>query len=133
MAKRNVVGAKGARLLRKVAKHILEEPKRLNMMRFINRKGDGWPIYGEYPECGTMGCIAGWAVALSTDELVKYNDIQDRAAKLLGLNPAQQNVLFFYGKWPIEFQKRLLRTEIQTLPYAKVTADRIEHFIRTGE
>lgn len=44
------------RLLRRVAKHIVEEPRRYNQGSWCDRSNDA--------PCGTMACIAGWAVIL---------------------------------------------------------------------
>jgi hypothetical protein len=54
------------KLLRRIQKHILAEPKRLDMGNFIVRKSDGLGSLVRFPKCGTVGCIAGWAVTLST-------------------------------------------------------------------
>ena len=49
-------------LLRKIKRHIQEEPRRLKM-RFWGRKVD--PLGRGKPPCGTQACLAGWAVLLS--------------------------------------------------------------------
>jgi hypothetical protein len=132
MAKKNFVGAKGARLLRRVAKHILAEPKRLDMAYFIDRVTDPKGVAHKMPPCGTVGCIAGWAVTLSTTERVAYGRIATRAAKFIGIGDVVAQRLFYPGQWPEEFS-RINEYRAQTVRHARLTAKRIEHFIKTGE
>jgi hypothetical protein len=62
-------------LLSDVAKVMLAEPKRVNMARWIERvtpsraarEGEEWEkdiIPSGAPDCGTVGCIAGWILLL---------------------------------------------------------------------
>lgn len=44
-------------------------------------------------ECGSVGCVAGWAVA-AAGEMVMGWDTASRAGKLLGLTPSQAIFLF---------------------------------------
>lgn len=53
------------KLLREVAEHILEEPKRFQMETFISRDMDFFRRRHIAPACGTVGCIAGWTCILS--------------------------------------------------------------------
>ena len=82
------------RLLRKIRKHILENPKRLDMGVFLFREKTH-PHYYKYPECGTVGCLAGWACVLSKEADVPIAQLEDRAKKLLGLTPRQAGKLFY--------------------------------------
>lgn len=55
-----------------------------------------------YISCGTVGCIAGWAVAaFATQEELELNDLHDdamdMATELLGLNEVQSDELFAPG------------------------------------
>jgi hypothetical protein len=133
--------------LRAVAAHILEEPKRLDMLEW----GVTHPSYlkpSETPACNTVGCIAGWTIFLNKPEVVDqmkaafedapefiYNYCEtlspsQDAAKLLKLNAEQRQRLFFTSDWPLPF--RLAYKRARTAKgRAKVTADRIEHFIKT--
>jgi hypothetical protein len=117
------------KLLRKIQRHILEEPKRLDMECFIDRKADYVTVH-EFPKCGTVGCIAAWAVTCSTKEKVPYSKIADRARKLLGITYLQADRLFYASRWPERF-KRIDNTNPQTRLHAVITAKRIEHFIKT--
>lgn len=143
MAKKNFVGPKGARLLRKVAKHILAEPKRFAMSWWYGEGTPGQPLTQGFfterhisklivPECGTVACIAGWAVLL-TDGNNGYQsgaDIHRRAIELLG--DAAEDALFGTLTWPTRFAERYHHAKTRR---GKATAavDRIEHFIKTGE
>jgi hypothetical protein len=99
------------KLLRKVRRHILAEPKRVNMGRFIYRKED----------CGTVACIAGWAVTLSGEELPYH--ISARAEELLGLNWRQASYLFYDAP-------NFVKAPAQTAEHARQTAKLIDHFIK---
>lgn len=48
-------------------------------------------------ECGTTGCVAGWAAHLALREGFKCDatDIEDFAARYLGLNEVEASRLFF--------------------------------------
>jgi hypothetical protein len=118
------------KLLRRIQKHILEEPKRFWM---------GWWETSSIPDvnpapCGTTACIAGWALALSGERIADYNP-GVRAARILGLSADGYNKLFFSYAWPEPFLSRYERAEDNrnAKAMAKAGADRIEHFIKTGE
>lgn len=89
MAKKYAVSPKVVKLVRKVQKHILEEPKRFDMGewgRSVNHIWKPEPLFegsskeakrihkqdmkdyktevSQFPACGTTACIAGWAVIL---------------------------------------------------------------------
>jgi hypothetical protein len=84
------------KLLQRIKKHILEDPKRLDMGMFLARKEQHPGAY-KYPACGTVGCIAGWACVLSKENLTRSDEIEQRAAELLGLTPIQAARLFYSG------------------------------------
>jgi len=118
------------KLLRKIKKHILEEPNRLNM-RTWGRHFD--PPYRpkSFPVCGTTACIAGWAVVLKattgtsvTNKLLLNAYIDGQ--KALELDSAQADRLFYLQDWPSQFKYGGSQRN-----KAKVTAARIEHFIKT--
>ena len=88
-------------LLDDVCKVIAEEPKRYDQ----NRWGvTGWRarrIYPaeELPACGTVGCRAGWIVALTDgrqglDRAVRRFDVRDTAIRILGVKPSDVRRLF---------------------------------------
>jgi hypothetical protein len=130
------------RLLRRVAKHISEEPRRLDMgvLTDIRTKYE----YGDdAPPCGTVGCIAGWACLLTGSKPQHawqggFN-YWDKGAKLLGLSPIQAKRLFSrpdehpefpHEEWPVRFARRHERAKTHR-GRAKATVDHIEHFIKT--
>lgn len=100
-------------LARRVADHIEANPSVLDMS-----------IYVEFGRgCGTVGCIAGWAVLLSDGpDAVKLGDpyeeddgywvrhpatgepvsIEERAAELLGLNKMQADYWFYLPQYAVE-------------------------------
>ncbi len=93
------------RLLRKVVKHILAEPLRLEMADYVIPI-DKAIVKEEpetFPKCGTQGCIAGWTVMLNDTKTQKqrWNLVDkspeflfDRAQKLLGLTSDEAHRLF---------------------------------------
>lgn len=124
------------KLLRKVKKHILEEPKRLAMIHWSKRglpgtqlKSEGW---GEeptrtFPPCGTVGCIAGWACMLSG----MYSGSSYEGGDLLGIpdSTSLRNSLFIVEDWPEPIRSEYI---CATTPErrAKLAAKRINLFIK---
>lgn len=145
------------RLLRRIQKAILEEPKRVAMN--VWAVGGDAIQFGEYksefgsgvdlckrsdvPACGTIGCICGWGFALTTklrgnaladmmDKLWRSGGVTPAgSAKLFGLTEEQAKCLFFRDCWPDEFSNKLDRLYFGTKRYARVVCDRIDHFIAT--
>lgn len=124
------------KLLRKVQKHILAEPRRLNMNVVVGKVDTS-----ESP-CGTVGCIAGWTCILSG---VPEADTDLRKAQsLLGLTREQRDRLFaeprygledydgtsYEAVWPKSFARRYENARTQKT-MAKIAAGRIDHFIAT--
>jgi hypothetical protein len=129
------------RLLRKVKDHILAEAQHFDMGFWVN-SGEHPPRRKEQT-CGTTCCIAGWANAmtispraykkLTVDQYQhKIYGSRDNAAISLGLDDSQARKLFYTPDWPYEFQHRLEQHKPGTKAYAKVAAERIEHFIATN-
>jgi hypothetical protein len=130
-------------LLRKIQKHILEEPKRLDMYIIVEKEGkDAWyePPGGKWPSCNTTGCIAGWGLVLSGKRITGRSSDLTRAAKLLGVStnePAwdsldfesESNKLFLVENWPCKFADQYENAKTDK-KRARVTANRIEHFIK---
>lgn len=93
------------RLLRRIQRHILAEPRRLDMASWayhcVGTKKELAAL--EMPSCGTRACIAGWAVALGSpakktrqramlgDDSVDYYKV---AKRLLGLTDDEADFLF---------------------------------------
>lgn len=131
------------RLLRRIQKHILEEPLRFLMRTQLMKRTPGaviatddWRERQQVPECGTVACIAGWALLLSHQPIREnspWGSVRSRAAKILGLPPTvvDNDELFQVWGWPEKFRARYREA---TLPRtrAKIAADRIEHLIKTG-
>jgi hypothetical protein len=124
-------------LLEKVKAHILEEPRRFNMSLFVFNQGEIEDLpKNERPPCGTMACIAGWAVMLADGPPAIINDdyyltVEDRAVEVLGLNEEQVGALFYDPAWPEKYADAYenARTPRQR---ARVAARRIDHFIKTN-
>lgn len=120
------------RLLRRVQRHILKEPRRLAMGVWANASAS---VY-----CGTVGCIAGWAVMLTRpslqravrDRVDKVYDWESVGRKALRISPERARSLFHNENWPTDYRNRLEETHLQK-EYVDVTIERIEHFIQTGE
>lgn len=133
------------KLLRRVKRHILAEPKRINMY-FPVRVGQ---MGRGAPPCGTIGCIAGWAVLLAERKGrempgltwrrildrreapdMDWDDFKPIAIRRLKLTAEQAHRLFHVINWPRTFtvQYEKARTPKKM---ASVTAERIDHFIKT--
>ena len=134
------------KLLRKVEKRILAEPRRFDMMTFGTKlnKRTIKALGKQAPPCGTVACIAGhvdWMahprLFAASVALGDYDDsIVERAAKELGLvfDPSQDTNagrLFFDNEWPEKFQAALAEAKTP-LQRAEVAVKRIEHFIKTN-
>lgn len=124
-------GKLNVKLLEKIREHILEEPKRLSM--------SCWLVQGEdlNPACKTVGCIAGWAVALSVPAKQRTFekglpassvDIERTAKELLRLPKYHVDELFLPLHWPERFIHRLNKFNPGTQKYANVVADRIRAY-----
>jgi hypothetical protein len=126
------------RLLRRVAKHILAEPRRYEQ--------GVWCEATTSSPCGTTACIAGWAAILGEKldlKTIDHDDLYYRASskarKLLNINRDQAARLFSYPAtsiepdelgWPKRFAKRFFAAKTKR-GQAKVAVARIEHFIKT--
>lgn len=117
------------RLLRRVKKHILEEPKRLYMRDWAHLKSGAGA-----PKCGTVGCIAGWAHLLTHKKEIGTSQVDDihegYGMDALNVDSTQAVRLFYVSGWPEKFEQRYLRAKTRKQE-AKVAAERIEHFIKT--
>lgn len=82
-------------LLGEVAALILAEPKRYDQRDVLTFKTGDHETY--FPACGTIGCVAGWTVALkaSAPKVVAGNgNVLGTARKILGLTEGQEYELF---------------------------------------
>jgi hypothetical protein len=145
MAKKNFVGPKGARLLRRVAKHILAEPLRYNQDAIIERGEPGYVLYdlqGQIvPQCGTIACIGGWMALLSADNPKRVRSFSvPKLKRALELPRGETDRVFrliaytwteHYG-WPPQF-RNAYNNAATPMKKAQIAHQRIEHFIKTGE
>lgn len=133
-------------LVRRVERVILREPRKFDMdfllMKYNSKEAAKRRLGRSAPPCNTVGCIAGWAVLLSdrkniewgrfdSDTKEPYMDVWQRGAELLGLERGEAGKLFNASQWPGEFYKRYENARGK-LGRAKVTVERLEHYIHTG-
>jgi hypothetical protein len=129
-----------ANLLRKISALVLEEPRRVNMRRWISsfagrKLADA--LHGKYdgdlPACGTVGCIAGWGAILLRQP--HQTPLADTAANRMSDLLAYTNA----GDWgSYETVGALFdgdgadigRTRPGTLCHAKAVARRIDKYIK---
>jgi hypothetical protein len=127
------------KLLRKIQKHILAEPKRFIMGAWIQRRTHNVDFSCDianltprtiFPDCGTAACIAGWAILLSRG--IEYNPEMPRieAKHLLKIQTPQDSKLFQVAAWPIALRKRFRKAKRRETA-AKIAAERIDLFIAT--
>jgi hypothetical protein len=130
------------RLLRKIQRYILKEPRRLVMSRLILKKGDPLPEdhNDDFGKCGTAACIAGWALLLSGRKPFKGERGEENdagtAAKVLGVkyetcgnSDHPGNKLFWVFNWPYKFRIRYNQAKT-AFARAKATSLRIDYFIK---
>lgn len=124
-------------LLKSVREAILEEPLRIDMAT--------WADVSHEAPCGTVGCIYGWAQALSTGlrsyDLAEYvkdhltvrqpTGIMAPDDNPLDLTPEQAKRLYYAEHWPQEYQDMEWEEVPQNPEYAQIVANRIDHFIAT--
>lgn len=102
-------------LLNRIKAKILEEPENLKMDVF---------------HCGSAHCIGGLAQVLSGAEILNGKNWEP-ATNLLGLTMPESDRLFELTYWPDKFLKDY-EDNIDDKQYlAKITAERIDHFIAT--
>lgn len=80
-------------LLGEIATLIVAEPARYNQYDVLTFREDG-DFYEKYPECGTVGCIAGWAVMLTRAQPRRTRRVLQAARGILGLDEDQSDDLF---------------------------------------
>lgn len=132
------------KLLRRIKRHILAQPKRFLMSHSIIKANSQKEWRGNIqwapeaskirPPCGTAACIAGWAVLL-TKGSAEVDSVRYEAAMALGVEVEERwtdHTLFYAPRWPKPFAAQY---ESATKPAqrAKIAAARIEWLIKTGE
>lgn len=129
------------KLLRKVKRHILAEPKRFVMWTWMAKKADARTFNKftsdahdnrsvSFAKCGTAACIAGWTCILAGDG--DPDDFEATAGGFLEINDAQRKRLFALDSWPTKFRAAYEKAVSQRT-FVRIAAQRIEHFIKTGE
>jgi hypothetical protein len=120
------------KLLRKIKKHILKEPRRFFMYDVIQTGQPRKETYTDdrgkqvkFPSCGTAACIAGWACVLNQAPVSMRE-----AEYLLGINGQEGTNLFLVDFWPQPFQDKFNNAKTGIVR-AKIAAARIDHFIQT--
>ena len=131
------------KLLQRIKAHILEEPKRYEQATY------GAKLLPEEggPACGTVACLAGWAVVLSGKRLLDKDgscriDVDTLAYKLTGLGPKGFMADKYYekfgsvfgtgGGWPKRFATRLEKAKTPK-GRARVAADYIDFMIQADK
>lgn len=118
-------------LLTQIRDHILEEPKRVTMEDWLQRIPKEW-VTDRDPACGTIGCIAGWAVVLGLPRRKYVYNVSTTARGVLELSVEEARWLFYVGGWPNQFRESLHTLSPRTPEYAAVVAKRIDYFIKYG-
>lgn len=124
------------KLLRKIQRHITEEPRRFVMSNWM-RRGSPGAIITDFasqqpiPDCGTAACIGGWALLLSGED---YNsaiiNTEGKATKILGIEGLEApGRLFGVSQWG-KFKKRFEKAR-RPETRAKIACERIDHYIAT--
>lgn len=137
------------KLLRKIQKHILAEPKRYEQNVTITYGIPGEEIVadesnpepellkaGGFAPCGTAACIGGWGQLLGMKRPSKTFN-WEQARRALGLDHSQAAKLFAYSfetdeihSWPEKFRLAYAKAKTQRQK-ARVAVRRIDHFIAT--
>lgn len=87
-------------LLSEVRRLILAEPKRYDQTTYVARVGgagrsaDLDAIGLKRPDCGTVGCVAGWVATLKAERAFASELTGLVAANILGLDQEQRGELF---------------------------------------
>lgn len=113
-------------LFQKVKEKILEEPRRFDMSVW----GNHVPLLPPetYPPCGTVACIAGWALLLESGAEAKGFDFCSpvKAAKVLALPLERRGEVFHAERWPDSFRARY-QVAANPAEQAQVAADFIDY------
>lgn len=132
-------------LFLRVKKAILAEPKRLDMDTWLDTYDPKY--YDEAPKCGTVGCIAGWAVVLTRvgrepksmgpvektcADVLNMGFDKNVAARQLGLSYETMDKVFHLSNWPILFYRKWAHAKGRE-QQAQVVADYIDYICGEGE
>lgn len=102
-------------LLEKVRKLITEDPRRLNMSTWGSKENSEAAKRNsitEFPECGTVACLAGWTLLANAGDQKAWGKKFDadgylkssigvpiQAAKLLGISEDEAHNVFLNTHW----------------------------------
>lgn len=120
------------KLLRKIQRHILAEPRRYNQNLWREEVD---PADDNHPACGTIACIGGWANVL-TGHGAGSSGSWWQAQTALGLTCEQAGRLFDSvsaipdDMWPRKFARAYTNAR-RPLTRARIAVRRIDHFIKT--
>lgn len=125
------------RLLRRIQKHILAEPRRFVMGNFVNHGEPGTSVLIDderttFPSCGTAACIAGWACLLTDTKPRGRFSWGSAARKVLRLSNLQACDLFSTTFWPNKYGSDFYRAKT-VRGRVNAAVRRIDHLIKTGE
>jgi hypothetical protein len=153
------ISVQTAKRLTGVAKSILARPEHFGMDNWLLHDESVSPsLAADEPWCGTTACIAGHAILLAGIPMAAVNSYSSTisvtktpwplrkyvesgngilnlvAQGILGLSEDQASGLFHVIDWPLGFRRRYMAAEAADdhLERARVTADRIKHFIEKG-
>lgn len=124
--------------LLEVKKHILEEPKRLDMSFWLLGSEDMTEVLHvdkeEMPACGIVGCIAGWLVSFdsfkkgfSKDWILSQVGVQFQARELLQ-HPPFISRLFFPESWSDSLAYRFEESKSKQ-ERAEITGEAIDWYL----
>lgn len=121
-------------LLRKIQRAITKEPLRVDMLMSLTHDKSDLACLRQMPKCGTVGCIAGWAVVYSGQDKKNLwlGSVLRIGQKVLWLDHSQAQRLFWPSNWPQKFMDELDKFKDGTSDYARVVCARIGHFIKTS-
>lgn len=152
-ARKNFLNARQAQILRRVVRHIKREPARYDQSSLIEKGKPGSDYYDisacggigaeqspisshrTFPDCGTVGCIAGWITILYAPH--SRVDAVDFASKLLRLDESSAERLFSavpmvgWTGWSEPYLS-MYRNAKTLKQRARVLELRVEFFIKTG-
>jgi hypothetical protein len=133
---------RGDELLRLIQEIIIEEPKRFDIRLDQAFEGVSAPNISvrrfgkhqlkklDFPACGTVACVAGWADILVNGQPSRFRgwgDIASSANRALGLSDEVTTLLFHIHAWPEEFRTRYIRAN--RVRRGKIAANYIDFFI----
>lgn len=131
------------RLLRRIQRHILDEPRRFFMLGAV-ATGPPGQCFNKYhcwardlsdiaPACGTAACIHGWLGVFSGKTPNQITSLSlSWSADKLGLSRDAAETLFLIDQWPIKFRYRYENAKTPA-GRARAADRRIEWLITTGK